>query len=91
MRTKLLFNCKQTSSLADRFHEKQLGLLDKWRVKIHLNICDSCRNYYVQSELLKVELGRFIANLQDNPSQKLSDNKKKEIELAVLKDLGISN
>jgi predicted anti-sigma-YlaC factor YlaD len=89
MRTKLLFNCKQTSSLADRFHERQLGLLDKWRVKIHLNICDSCKNYYVQSELLKVELGRFIANLQINPSQKLSDEKKQAIEIAVLKELGL--
>ena len=89
MRTKLLFNCKQTSALADRFHDKQLNFLDKWKVKIHLKICDSCKNYYVQSELLKIELGRFISNLQENPSQRLSDDKKKEIELAVLKDLGI--
>ena len=84
MRTKLLFNCKQTSALADRFHEKQLGLFDKWRVKIHLNICDSCKNYYVQSELLKVEMGRFIANLQGNPSFKLSEEKKKEMETTII-------
>jgi predicted anti-sigma-YlaC factor YlaD len=87
MNTKLLLNCKQTSALADRFHEKQLGLLDKWRVKIHLNICDSCRNYYVQSELLKVELGRFIANLQVKPSFKLSEEKKKEMETTIINQI----
>jgi hypothetical protein len=89
MRTKLLFNCKQTSALADRFHDKQLGFLEKWKVKIHLNVCDSCKNYYVQSELLKVELGRFISNLQETPTHQMSDDKKKEIESAVLNDLGL--
>jgi hypothetical protein len=63
--------------------------LEKWKVKIHLNVCDSCKNYYVQSELLKVELGRFISNLQETPTHQMSDDKKKEIESAVLNELGL--
>ncbi len=84
MRTKLLFNCKQTSALADRFHDKQLSFLEKWKVKIHLNVCDSCKNYYTQSELLKSELSKFISNLQENPSFKLSEEKKKEMETTII-------
>lgn len=89
MRTKLLFNCKQTSALADRFLDNQLVFLDKWKVRIHLQVCDSCKNYYVQSELLKVELSRFINNLQQYPAQKLREEKKQEIENAILKELGL--
>ena len=88
MNNKFLFNCYQASALADRFHDHQLSMMEKWKIKIHLKVCKSCKNYYLQSRLLNEELSRFISVLHANQNLKLPDEKKQAMESAIIKELG---
>ena len=55
----LKMTCKDTSPLISENMDHSLPLLDRWRVKLHLAMCEFCRYYQKQLEVLR-KLSRYM-------------------------------
>lgn len=52
-------NCKQASVLLSRAQENALGWRERWALRLHLLLCDGCRNFGRQLELLRSLVRRY--------------------------------
>ena len=52
-------NCKHTSELLSQSQDRLLTLPEKISLHLHLMLCDGCRNFNRQLELMRAALRRY--------------------------------
>jgi hypothetical protein len=52
MKTTLMINCKEATLLIEKKQEKQISVLDRIKLLLHLMICELCRRFQKQSKLI---------------------------------------
>lgn len=60
---KIVFNvpsCKEASVLLSRAQDEPLGRWDRFRLRLHLSVCNACRNLVVQLDFLRAAMKRYI-------------------------------
>jgi putative zinc finger protein len=40
-----VLTCRQVSHLVSEAEDRRLGLLERWRLRVHLKVCEGCRNF----------------------------------------------
>jgi hypothetical protein len=77
----LIINCKENSLLVTKSWDRPLSLKDRLALRIHLFVCDNCRRFVRQMQLIREWLGkdegsgglsehartRIASQLQDEP------------------------
>lgn len=56
---KPLLSCKQVSQLVSQGLDRRLGWLERTRLRLHLLICDGCKNFNKQMQFLRKALARL--------------------------------
>lgn len=71
-------NCQKASELASRQQDQPLSLLKKINLKLHLLMCEHCRNFSKNIEQLSNSMQSFLSG-DDSKDQKndTSDNQLK--------------
>ncbi|MDE2260452.1 MAG: zf-HC2 domain-containing protein [Betaproteobacteria bacterium] len=54
-----MLNCKQATALMSLGMDKKLGVLQKTSLRLHLMMCEGCRNFNKQMQLLREGLRKF--------------------------------
>ena len=54
-----MLNCKQATALMSRGMDKKLGILQKTSLRLHLMMCEGCRNFNKQMQFLREGLRKF--------------------------------
>lgn len=54
-----MLNCHDTTRLVSDSRERPLKLMEKFQLRIHLMMCDGCRNFESQMEVLSRALSEF--------------------------------
>jgi predicted anti-sigma-YlaC factor YlaD len=52
-------NCKHTAELLSQGQDRSLTLPEKFRLELHLLICDRCRNFNRQLAFMRTALRRY--------------------------------
>jgi hypothetical protein len=52
-------SCKETTELLSQAQERTLKRSERWAVRFHLLLCDGCRNFRAQLELLRTAVRRY--------------------------------
>ena len=55
----MMLTCKEVSRLASQGLDRQLGLGERVKLRLHLAICDGCRNFRKQLDLLHKAAARL--------------------------------
>lgn len=74
--------CKEASQLASDVFERDLTFVERLRLRMHLTMCDMCRNYSSNLSLLN----RFFSGTRHQSKEDeacLSDEDRKRIETAL--------
>ena len=56
----LKISCKEASRLMSRAMEQELSFWERARLRLHLAVCDACRNFGRQLALLRRAVGRLL-------------------------------
>jgi predicted anti-sigma-YlaC factor YlaD len=51
--------CKEVSRLASQGLDRRLGLVERLRLRLHLAICEGCRNFTKQLDFLRKAVARL--------------------------------
>lgn len=80
----LKMTCKDTSPLISENMDHSLPLFDRWRVKLHLAMCEFCRYYQEQLEVLR-KLSRYMgqSDTQIYNTRFLTQERKEKIKLLL--------
>jgi hypothetical protein len=62
--------CKQATILLSKKEEKQLGLLDRLKLKGHLAICSVCRLFALQTEFIRKHASHIHTDSTLSPEAK---------------------
>jgi hypothetical protein len=55
----LLIRCKDASRLISRMQDQSLTPGQRWRVRLHLLVCDACRHFERQLAVLREAMLRY--------------------------------
>ena len=55
----MMLTCKEVSRLASQGLDRRLGLGERARLRLHLAICDGCRNFRRQLAFLRQAVARL--------------------------------
>jgi len=55
----MILNCKHTSELLSQAQDRSLTSVEKFRLRLHLLLCDGCRNFNRQLEFMRAALRRY--------------------------------
>lgn len=58
-----MLSCKEVSHLVSQSQDRRLGVAERIGLKLHLLMCDGCRNFTRQMEFLREAFERFRADL----------------------------
>jgi hypothetical protein len=56
-----LLTCRQVSELISLAQERRLGWLQRWRLNVHLRVCEGCRNFERQMNFLRHGIAKHPA------------------------------
>jgi predicted anti-sigma-YlaC factor YlaD len=59
-----MLNCKQAAALMSQRMDKELGMLQKMSLRVHLMMCKGCRNFSKQMGFLRESCRKY--SRQDN-------------------------
>jgi len=48
-----VLNCRQVSHLVSEAQDRRLGLLERWRLRLHLKVCEGCRHFQDQMQFMR--------------------------------------
>jgi hypothetical protein len=63
-----MLSCKQTTELLSQGQDRKLGLREKIALRLHLAICDGCRNFRRQMNFLRRACRHFTAGERHDDS-----------------------
>jgi hypothetical protein len=78
--------CREASRLESDALERRLTLAERLRLRLHLLVCDACRNYRAELRLMR-QLFRRIQKAPEGIGRGMSEAERAEI-LAALKRVG---
>jgi len=80
MKTSLLINCKEATLLIEKKQERQISVLDRIKLFLHLLICELCRRFQKQSKLISDSASHIETHhtLSKEQEEKLKEIIKKE-------------
>ncbi len=55
----MMLTCKEVSRLASQGLDRRLGIGERVKLRLHLAICDGCRNFRKQLEFLRQAITRL--------------------------------
>ena len=55
-------SCKEISMLLSQAQERPLGRAECWSLRLHLLLCDGCRNFRAQLGFLRAAVRRYRDN-----------------------------
>jgi len=68
--------CKQATFLISKKEEHMLTLREKFRLYVHLAICEFCRRFLKQTKLISKAVKKITSDLPGKASEKLSPEEK---------------
>jgi predicted anti-sigma-YlaC factor YlaD len=75
----MMLNCKEASQLISQSLERPLSFSERWRLKVHLWMCDACRRFKQQLNQLRSHIKTLMQQTEDDESIQLSQAAKKAI------------
>jgi hypothetical protein len=57
---RLFPKCREISELLSQAQDRPLTLREKFAVHVHLPLCDACRNFRVQLDVLRTAVRRYL-------------------------------
>lgn len=63
LKHKIILSCKKASALIDKRSVMKLSGKEKVSIKVHLSICDACRAYQTQSNVLHTILTNHLSKI----------------------------
>ena len=60
-----MLTCRELSEMVSRAQDRKPSLLERWRMHLHLRVCDGCRNfqgYLFSHPLTLAEFERHLAD-----------------------------
>lgn len=48
-----MLTCRELSEMVSRAQDRKPSWLERWRMRLHLRVCDGCRNFQDQMTLLR--------------------------------------
>jgi hypothetical protein len=63
-----VLTCRQVSHLVSEACDRRLGLLERWRLRLHLKVCEGCRNFEHNMKFIRSALHRHPAVREDKDS-----------------------
>ncbi len=64
-----MLTCKQTARLVSLSHDKRLSWRERLGVRLHLLVCDACRNFRRQMLFLRDATRRFALEQPDTDNR----------------------
>jgi len=58
--------CREASKLASDAHERQLGLIERLRLRLHLWMCAPCNNYVANLKILNGVIASMRRHADEN-------------------------
>jgi len=79
----IIYNCKQATLLILKKKEGKLSLMERFRLFIHLLLCDPCQRFKKQSDFIDLSLHHCEDNLHEHPIHVLPSETKQKIQLEL--------
>lgn len=73
-----IFKCKEMAEMACR-EDLNLSLIGKLKYKVHISMCERCKNYKLQMDGLRSRIKESIKNKMDSASEEDIKNLKDKI------------
>ena len=54
-----MLSCKDVSHLVSQMHERRLGPVDRWMLRLHLAACDACMRFEQQMRLMREAMRKY--------------------------------
>jgi hypothetical protein len=80
----LLLSCKKATALSDKKSETGLTWTENVQLRMHISICDGCKTYIKQSEIIERTLHLHFGKLKE---QELPVEENKELKERILSKL----
>ena len=48
-----MLNCRQVSHLVSEAQDRRLSLLERWRLRVHLKVCEGCRHFQDHMQFMR--------------------------------------
>ncbi len=74
-----MLDCKQASQLISQSLDRNLTLRERFALKLHLLICEFCKQFSQHMQTLHVALRRMTGSIENNDTIKMSATAKKRI------------
>ena len=49
-----MLTCREVSELVSHSMDRRLGWIERWRLGVHLKVCEGCRNFQTQGKFLRM-------------------------------------
>ena len=54
-----MLSCKDVTHLVSQMQERNLGLFERWTLRLHLAVCDACLRFEAQMRFLRDAMRRY--------------------------------
>jgi hypothetical protein len=54
-----LYSCKEATRIVSQAQERPLSLIERWKLSLHLGVCEACSRFERQIRFLREALDRF--------------------------------
>jgi hypothetical protein len=54
-----MLSCKDVSQLVSQMHERRLGPVDRWMLRLHLAACDACNRFEQQMRFMREAMRKY--------------------------------
>jgi hypothetical protein len=75
----MMINCKEASKLISQSLDRQLTLRERFSLKLHLMICEFCRQFSQHLQAMRVALRQMVGSIENNDSIELPSTAKARI------------
>ena len=80
---KVIYSCEEASKYMVKKGDIKLSMMQRFRLWMHMQMCDACRRFNIQNEWIDKQL----ANLFPHGDEHLSDEKKAEMEKTLQNEI----
>jgi hypothetical protein len=53
-----VLTCRQVSHLVSEEQDRRLGWLERWRLRVHLKVCEGCRHFHDNMQFMRRAIRR---------------------------------
>ena len=55
----LIPSCRETSALMSQAQERALGPYERFKLRLHLSVCNGCNNFLMQLDFIRAAVRRY--------------------------------